>query len=620
MRYSPNFIFATRRLDGSLYRGTPESDGMLVSKRQPKVLIIDDEAETLGSITGVLSKKSCVFEIVQDSTDAVPKALAFHPDLIFLSSKKNGCDLCRLLTHHPDTRNIPIIIVTEMSDKDSKLGAIDAGASDVLTKPIDSADVAIKVRNLLRIKECEGRLKGQEHHFEPEPGKKTAEFDADTQNIVQAHRRLKASYLDTIYRLITVAEIKDEEAASHVRRMGLYCYHFAKQLGWDDERAEMIKYAASMHDIGKIGIPSDILLKPTKHTPEELALVKSHTTIGGTILHGSESALIQMAERIARSHHERWDGTGYPLGLKGEEIPIEGRIAALADQYDALRSMRPYKPQYDHVKAYRIIAEGNERNGAQHIDPQLLELFKATHKALENIFDLDQDLSLYDRIKTLKPFILLDPDKILALVSRMKELTYHDGNDIIVQGTKGDHYYIVKSGRVAVLKQGKDARESRQVDLLAEGDGFGEGALIQDDPRAATCRAVGHTVVYALDKADFNNIMKLSFLENIFVEDINTKAYRDDYVIIDTRVPQEFEQEHIEGAINIPLEILRKKYGHLDPARAYVTYCTNDRRGLIAAYLLKNFGFNAACLRGGISSWTGPTAAGSDGQWFTFIF
>jgi CRP-like cAMP-binding protein len=427
--------------------------------------------------------------------------------------------------------------------------------------------------------------------------------------LLDVHRQLKESYLDTIHRLIAVAEFKDKEAASHVKRVGLYCFHFAKQLGWDDEQAEMIKYAASMHDIGNIGIPSDILLKPSRLTPAELALVKTHTTIGGEILHGSKSAILQMAEKIATSHHEGWDGTGYPFGLKGEEIPIEGRIAAFADQYDALRSQRPYKPRYDYVKAYRIMVEGSDRMRPQHFDPQLLEIFKATHRALDSIYEIDQDISRYDRIKTLEPFMLLEPEKIYALIAKMTERTYKYGENIIVEGTKGDCYYIIKSGRIAVFKKGKNECEAEHVKLLYEGAGFGEEALIRDDPRNETYRAVDETVVYVLDKDDFNNIMKSSFVKNIFVEDIDLKE-RDRYVIIDTRVPLEYEQEHIEGAVSIPIEILRSKYAHLDPAKMYITYCTNDARGLIGAFMLKNYGYNAVCLRGGISSWTGPKAAG----------
>jgi cyclic di-GMP phosphodiesterase len=584
---------------------------MIDKNRQPRILFVGDKKKNHSLISEIYKKTPiCVLVIVEDCRDIILKSISLDADLIFIDMsilEKNDFAICRLLRDNPGTRSVPIIAITAIDAQDSKLKAIEAGATDFIITPINSVDFIIRTRNLLRLKECEDLLQDQQGRLEGET--KTEAMNPALLDVLRSQKNLKASYLDTIYRLITMAEFKDEAAASHVRRVGLYCSHLAKQLGWDDERAEMIRYAASMHDIGNIGIPSDILLKHTRLTPEELALVKTHTIIGGKILQKSESPVLRMAEIIAINHHEQWDGMGYPFGLKGEEIPIEGRIAAFADQYDALRSVRPYKPHYDYIKAYRIMVEGDERMGPQHFDPQLLEIFKDTHKAFESIYDLDQDLSQYERIRTLKPFILLEPDKTYALIAKMTERTYSYGDDIFVQGAKGDCYYIIKSGCVVLLRKGKDTNEEEQIDILREGCGFGEEALIRDDPRSATCRAMEETVVYILDKADFNNIMKSSFLQNIFVEDMNMGAYRDKYVLVDVRVPHEYEQEHIEGAVNIPIEVLRKKYADLDPAKTHITYCTNDARGLVAAFLLKNHGFNAKCLRGGISSWTGPTAA-----------
>jgi len=216
----------------------------------------------------------------------------------------------------------------------------------------------------------------------------------------------------------------------------------------------------------------------------------------------------------------------------------------------------------------------------------------------------------YNKIKTLQPFILLEPDKMYALMARMTERTYGLGEDIIVQGDKGDYYYIIKSGSVAVLQKKKGETAFKQVALLEEGDGFGEEALIRNDPRNATCRATVDTTVYVLDKVDFDHTLKSSYLDNIFAEDISVQNYRDNYVIIDARVVPEYEHEHIEGALSLPVEALRKKYTELDPKKSYITYCTNDARGMVAAFLLKNHGFDAKCLRGGISSWEGPTASG----------
>jgi putative two-component system response regulator len=362
--------------------------------KQPRILIVDDEEKNFRLISAILKNLSCAFETAKDGREAILRTAAFSPDLIFLDimlPEMDGYTVCRILKDNPDTRSIPIIMVTALDDKASKLKALEAGANDFLTKPIDSTEVLIRTRNLLRIKEFEDFLKDHAECLASEVEKKTAELNAALQFTVNAQRKLKASYLDTIFRLTIVAEFKDESTVQHVKRVGLCCAHIAKQLGWSEERVETIKYASPMHDIGKIGIPSDILLKPASLSPEELALVKTHTTIGGKILHGSRSEYLQMAETIAINHHERWDGTGYPAGTKGEDIPVEGRVAAFADQYDALRSMRPYKPPFDYVMAYRIMLEGNERMGPRHFDPKLLEIFKDTHKDFEMIYDHYKD-------------------------------------------------------------------------------------------------------------------------------------------------------------------------------------------------------------------------------------
>ena len=362
--------------------------------KQPRILIVDDEGKNFRLIAAILKSLSPIIETAADGREAILKTVSFNPDLIFLDimmPEMDGYAVCKLLKDNPDTRNIPILMMTALDDKASKLKALDAGANDFLTKPVDSTEVMLRTRNLLRLKEFEDFLKDHAARLEAETEKKTAELNAALQDVVRSQRHLKASYLDTIFRLTVVAEFKDEATVQHVKRVGLCCSHIAKQLGWSDEKVEIIKYASPMHDIGKIGIPSDILLKPAALTREELALVKTHTTIGGKILHGSRSDFLQMAEQIAIMHHERWDGSGYPAGLRGDEIPIEGRIVAFADQYDALRSLRPYKPPYDYIMAYRIMVEGNERMGPHHFDPQVLQVFRDTHKSFEKIYEHYKD-------------------------------------------------------------------------------------------------------------------------------------------------------------------------------------------------------------------------------------
>ncbi len=224
------------------------------------------------------------------------------------------------------------------------------------------------------------------------------------------------------------------------------------------------------------------------------------------------------------------------------------------------------------------------------------------------------EYSEYNKIKALQPFALLEPDRMYALLARMTEKTYALGEDIIVQGEKGDYYYIIKSGRVAVLQKRKGEQEAKQVAVLGEGDAFGEEALIREEPRNATCRAIELTEVYALDKMDFAQILQTSFLESIFGDDIFPDTYLDKYVIVDVRPPGEYEAEHIAGAVNIPIDVLRRNYAELDKTKQYITYCTNESRGMVAAFLLKNHGFNAKCLRGGVSNWAGPVVHAKDGM------
>lgn len=221
-----------------------------------------------------------------------------------------------------------------------------------------------------------------------------------------------------------------------------------------------------------------------------------------------------------------------------------------------------------------------------------------------------KDYETYNKYKSSRPFALLDPAKMEAISAKLKERTYFKDEIIINQGEKGDYYYIIKSGLVEVLKE-KDGKSTKLVELGA-GESFGEEALIRDQKRGATVKAIEETTVLALDEKDFNELLKSHHLDFTFPEDIpldNLGAY----VIIDARVPQEYEEEHIEGAINIPLEELRQKYPELEYDNEYVTYCTNDSRGMAAAFLLRSQGFNAKNLRGGLSGWEGPTKVGSDG-------
>lgn len=202
---------------------------------------------------------------------------------------------------------------------------------------------------------------------------------------------LEQSYTDTMLRLARASRYKDEETGAHIERLSHYSKSMALHIGWDAARAQGLFAIAPMHDVGKIGVPDAVLGKQGPLTDEEWEAIKQHPLLGASLLSGSASPLLEMAKDVALTHHERWDGSGYPRGLRGEQIPITGRIVMLCDLYDALRSRRPYKPAFPHVKAIDIMLNGNERTKPTHFDPSLLEVFREMHDQFDEIYSTVQD-------------------------------------------------------------------------------------------------------------------------------------------------------------------------------------------------------------------------------------
>ncbi len=200
------------------------------------------------------------------------------------------------------------------------------------------------------------------------------------------NQELEQAYAETIVRLSLASRYKDEETGGHIERLSHYSKKMALCIGWSEESASQLFAAAPMHDVGKIGIPDAVLGKNGPLEEEEWEMVKQHPALGASLLTGSSSPLLKMAKEVALTHHERWDGSGYPNGLKGEQIPLTGRIVMLADHYDALRSQRPYKPSFSHKKTCDLMLNGNDRTKPSHFDPQLLAAFREIHLEFDVIY------------------------------------------------------------------------------------------------------------------------------------------------------------------------------------------------------------------------------------------
>jgi len=358
-----------------------------------RILIVDDEESNIRLMASVM--ESCGYRVqsARNGIEAYEKAREFQPDLIFLDIMMpvmDGFEACKKLREEPATSDIPVVMITGLGDRDSRIKSLEAGANDFLTKPFDVTELKVRARNLLKIKEFGDFLKTHNELLEKEVKKKTGQLKETLNELNLSQEKLKESYLDTIYRLTIISEYKDESTSSHILRTRHYCKLIASSLGWPERSVEAFSYASLMHDIGKVCIPAELLLKPAALTPEEFSLVKTHTTIGAQILKDSSSSFLQIAEKIAITHHEKWDGTGYPAGLKGEEIPLEGRMMLLADQYDSLRSARPYKLPRSHEEVVRVILDGDGRTDPGHFDPQILELFENNHKLFDRIFEKHQ--------------------------------------------------------------------------------------------------------------------------------------------------------------------------------------------------------------------------------------
>lgn len=340
-----------------------------------RVLIADDDAGIQALLRETCETAGLETLGVTDGEAAVREVGRWKPDLILMDAMMPALDGFRLtesIRSMPAHEHIPIIMLTGLKSHEDKMRGIRAGASDFLTKPVDSEELLLRLRNHLKVKEYGDYLANHSKILEREIAERT--------------EHIREGHIETIYRLAVVSEYKDEDTGAHIRRISHYARELAEVLGMDGEFTETIYHAASMHDIGKVGIPDVIMGKSGPLDEQEWAVMRSHTTLGAQILVGSTSPFLTMGEEIARSHHERWDGSGYPLGLSGEAIPLTARIVAIADQYDALRSTRPYKRAMSHQEAVDIIMRGDGRSMPGHFDPDVHAAFGRSVARMAEIF------------------------------------------------------------------------------------------------------------------------------------------------------------------------------------------------------------------------------------------
>ena len=338
------------------------------------ILIADDLPSNLSYFDEALRTFGYRTITAQDGREALDKIADQVPDLILSDvnmPRMDGFQLSTSIKDDPRTCDIPVILVTAMDDRESLAKGLSSGVDDFLIKPVNLSELQARVRNLLLVRDYRTHMRRYTAELEEQVAARTADLKQAFEQLSQANDQLRHASLDTIRRLSTAAEYRDTDTAAHIWRMSKFSHAIARQLALGDEFTDAILYASPMHDVGKIGTPDNILLKPGAFDPDEQKVMQQHTLIGENILGDSGHPLLAMARTIAGGHHERWDGSGYPRGLAGEDVPIAARVVAVADVYDALTTERVYKPAWSSEKAFELIRQ----SAGTHFDPHCVAAF-----------------------------------------------------------------------------------------------------------------------------------------------------------------------------------------------------------------------------------------------------
>ncbi|HEY6085130.1 MAG TPA: HD domain-containing phosphohydrolase [Nitrospira sp.] len=349
-----------------------------------RVLIVDDEEPIRRLLGYMLQSHGYEALLAADAKEARQRLEEQQFALVLCDVNmpgESGMDLVRnILAGYPHTA---AIMVTGLDSAVLANAALDMGAFGYIVKPFESNEVLINVTNALKRRRLEIENKLHRDNLEDIVRSRTMALQQALEWLERSEKELRLSREETIQRLAIAAEYRDGATAQHIQRMSRYSELIARRYGLSNERCELIRTASPMHDIGKIGTPDHVLLKPGKFTQDELGVMNQHAEIGYRILSGSDAEILNVAATIAWTHHERWDGTGYPRGLKGEEIPIEGRIVAIADAFDALTTARVYKPAFDFDHAVELMI----KHRGEHFDPELLDVFVASLSDIRRIYE-----------------------------------------------------------------------------------------------------------------------------------------------------------------------------------------------------------------------------------------
>jgi two-component system response regulator RpfG len=354
----------------------PEPDAAIDSP--PVVAIIDDEFTSRVILDKIIHSlnSNIITHVFPDPLQALEWINRNQPDLILVDyqmKEMNGVQVITNIRRIPSLETVPIIVITAHDEPNIRYSALDAGATDFLSKPIDPYECRVRCRNLLTMRRHEKNL--HKHS-------QTLEHD-----IHKATQQIRDREKETLFCLAKAGEFRDAETGYHIIRMARYSRLIAEAMGLTESHSALIEMAAPMHDIGKIGIPDQILLKPGRLTVEEFEIMKNHTSIGFNILQESLSTTLAQGAQIALGHHERYDGSGYPQGLKGESIPLEARIVSVADVYDALTSIRPYKKAWTSEDAIGYLTA----NSGKQFDPACVDAFITQHSKITLIQQQLQD-------------------------------------------------------------------------------------------------------------------------------------------------------------------------------------------------------------------------------------